>query len=120
MAKIATDKITEQIRKAQADAIRNAPSIAEASAENVIKETLKTAKEAEAKRLYLAEEESRKQREANKAKASSAGIPAGSYTRQNPTYNEVVDNRTTQQKLDDAQTAYDRYLASNEYKLAEG
>jgi hypothetical protein len=43
----------------------------------------------------------------------SGGIAAGSYTRQNPTYNGKSE---TQQKLDDAQTAYDRYLASNEYK----
>lgn len=120
MAGIATDKITEQIRKAQADAIRKAPSLSAASAENVIKESTRVLKEAQAKKLFLAEQESKKKSQANAVTHTSQGIPAGSYTQQKPTYNEPVDNRTTQQKYDDAKKAYDTYLGSDEHKKALG
>lgn len=120
MAGIATDKITEQIRKAQADAIRKAPSLSAASAENVIKESTRVLKEAQAKKLFLAEQESKKKSQANAVTHTSQGIPAGSYTQQKPTYNEPVDNRTTQQKFDDAQKAYDSYMGSDERKQALG
>lgn len=121
MAKIATDKVTEQIRKAQADAIRKAPSLAEASAENVIKKTLMPAKEAEAKKLYLAEEEGRKKAQENAAKQVKPAVPAAYKMRQDPeTAPVIADTRTTQQKFDDAQKAYDDYMGSEERKQTLG
>ena len=112
------NRIKEQ--QAQAEAVRRARPGTKITAEYIYKEGEKILAEENAKKLFLAEQESKKKSQANAVTHTSQGIPAGSYTQQKPTYNEPVDNRTTQQKYDDAKKAYDTYLGSDEHKKALG
>lgn len=112
------NRIKEQ--QAQAEAVRRAQPGTKITAEYIYKEGEKILAEENAKKLFLAEQESKKKSAENAVTQKSQGIPAGSYTQQKPTYNEPVDNRTTQQKFDDAQKAYDSYMGSDERKQALG
>lgn len=94
MAKL--DEIKAQIHKAQAEAVRNAPSLSAANSGAVVKESQKIVKQ------NIAAQQAAKQ--TSNGQAETPALP------------EVTDTRTTQQKYDDAQKEYEGYINSDEYK----
>lgn len=94
MAKL--DEIKAQIHKAQAEAIRNAPTLAAAGSSATFQESKKILQK------NMSAQQAAKQ--TSNGQAETPALP------------EVTDTRTTQQKYDDAQKEYEGYINSDEYK----